>query len=255
MLHTFVAPTNHDAVAYTGGSSCAANNIELSPSGLKARANLAWGEAPGHDQPMRCGLNVRAKLLVPDKLFVERNTVLREHRPHLGLKIALFVVRSLTIDISDQCRTVAQADRERRRPALPTELRKLRPLRLDPFRRRDLQSLNHLRDRFGSGKKQRDVNVIDNTANAHTIALRAIENRSKIGMHLGSNFVLQKWTPAFGTEDKMDKNVRERLRHDSKYSAGLQPANMAPTLTWGYAPGYDNAGLQSAVPLPIKTEF
>jgi hypothetical protein len=46
----------------------------------------------------------------------------------------------------------------------------------------------------------------------------------------------------------VDKDVRERLRHGSEYSAGLQPANMIPNLTWGAAPGYDRAGLQPAAP-------
>jgi hypothetical protein len=53
----------------------------------------------------------------------------------------------------------------------------------------------------------------------------------------------------------VDKNVRKRLRHGSEYSAGLQPANMIPTLTWGSAPGYDRAGLQPAAPSPIKQLF
>jgi hypothetical protein len=53
----------------------------------------------------------------------------------------------------------------------------------------------------------------------------------------------------------VDKNVRERLRHGSEYSAGLRPADMIPILTWGAAPGYNRAGLQPAAPLPIKSSF
>jgi hypothetical protein len=58
-----------------------------------------------------------------------------------------------------------------------------------------------------------------------------------------------------GAEYQVDKNVRERLRHGSEYSAGLQPADMIPILTWGAAPGYNRAGLQPAAPLPIKSSF
>jgi hypothetical protein len=46
----------------------------------------------------------------------------------------------------------------------------------------------------------------------------------------------------------VDKNVRKGLRHGSEYSAGLQPVNLIPNLTWGVAPGYDRAGLQPAAP-------
>jgi hypothetical protein len=38
--------------------------IEPSPSGPKARATLAWGNAPGPSGPIICGLKARAKCLV-----------------------------------------------------------------------------------------------------------------------------------------------------------------------------------------------
>lgn len=264
MLHTFVALVDDKPGTLTRVASLlrhldvnigTAKDGQLAISGLKARATLAWGNAPGHRPTPARGLKARAKRLVPHKLFLKRNAVLPEHRSHLGLKITTLVMGGLRIDVTHQRGAVAQPNRKRRIPALPAELRELRSLRLDPFGRRDLQSLNYSRDRFGSSEEQRDVNVVGNAANPDTTAPRAIENRSEIGMHLRSNCVFQKRTPVLGAEYQVDKNIREGLRHGSEYSAGLQPANIIPTLTWGAAPGYDRAGLQPAAPLPIKSSF
>jgi hypothetical protein len=45
-----------------------------SPSGLKARAILAWGNAPGHDRLNLSGLKARAKCRI-------RNSQLHESKP------------------------------------------------------------------------------------------------------------------------------------------------------------------------------
>jgi hypothetical protein len=45
----------------------------------------------------------------------------------------------------------------------------------------------------------------------------------------------------------MHQYVRERLRHATNYSAGLQPAPVTATTSWGDAPGYKTAGLQPAI--------
>ena len=88
--------------------------------------------------------------------------------------------------------------------------------------------------------------MIGNTSNTHTTTAGAIENVRQITMHLDSNLIIQKRTPIFRAEDQMHKNIREGLRHGSEYNAGLQPANIDFTMTWGVAPGYDSAGLQPA---------
>jgi hypothetical protein len=216
------------------------------PSGLKASATLAWAVGPGHRPPTTRVLKARAKRLIPHKPLIEGNTILREHGSHLRLKISSLVMSNLRIDVSHQREAVSQSDGERRIATLPAELRKLWALRLDPFGRRDFQSLDHSRNRFRSRKEQRDVNVIGNTANTNANIFGSIENRSQVCMHLGPDCIVQKWTPVLGTKHQMHKNVRKGLGHDGEYNASFQPADATSTLTWGFAPGYRISGLQPA---------
>ena len=132
-------------------SLCLMSSIVMrAKSGLKARATLAWGNAPGKRPFTDCGLKARAKRLIPRKPPIERNTVFGKHRPHLGLKIPPGMVLFLVVDVPDQSRPVTQADGEGRIPALPPKLRELRALGLDPFCRRDLQAFDLTRYRFRS---------------------------------------------------------------------------------------------------------
>jgi hypothetical protein len=220
--------------------------IEPTPSGLKVRTTLAWGKAPGTRPATIRGLKARVKSLIPNKPLIEGNTVLRIHRPHLGLKISPFVMGSLRINVSHQCEAISQPDGERRIAPLPAELRKLRALRLDPLGRRDLQSLDHSRNRFGPRKEECDVNVIADTANTNADIFRSIEDRGQVGVHLGPDCIIQEWTSILGAKHQMRKNVRKRLGHDGKYNASFQPANLTSPLSWGVAPGYKISGLQHA---------
>lgn len=157
-------------------------------------------------------------------------------------------MRILRINVPNQRKPVAQANGEHSVASLPTEPGKLRSFLLNPFRRRDLQSLNHSRDRFSPGKKHRDVHVIGNAADSHTNIFRTIQNGGQISMHLAPNSILQKRTPIFNTEHQMHENIREGLGHAGEYNARLQPANIFSFHTWGFAPGYNHAGLQPAPP-------
>jgi hypothetical protein len=47
-------------------------------------------------------------------------------------------------------------------------------------------------------------------------------------------------------ENQVHQHVRERLRHGSEYSAGLQPASVIVISSWDCAPGYTNADFQPA---------
>ena len=228
---------------------------------LKARAIVAWGNAPGCGGGDRCGLKARAKTTprhkrpplpstrsapsIPHKPLVERNAILREHRPHLRLEIPPLMMRRLRINIPHQCRPIAQPHRKRRIPALPSELRELRPLGLDPLRRRNLQSLHQLRHRLRPRDIQRDMDVITHSTYPHANILRP-NHRRQICVHLAADRVAQKRFAPLRAEDQMHQHVRERLRHDCKFSAGLQPAPVIATTSWGYAPGYKTAGLQPA---------
>ena len=105
--------------------------------GLKARATLAWGKAPGrprHPPPLR-GAEVCPRLNArptpnplknppqasnqPHKPLIKPDTILREHRAHLALKISFpLMVRRLPIDIPHQ----RVADRSTPpRTAVPTQ--------------------------------------------------------------------------------------------------------------------------------------
>ncbi len=88
------------------------------------------------------------------------------------------------------------------------------------------------------------MDVIGNTANTNADIFRSIENRGQVGMHLGPDCIIQKWTSVFGTKHQMHKNVRKGLGHDGEYNASFQPANATSNLTWGFAPGYKISGLQ-----------
>jgi hypothetical protein len=227
-------------------------------SGLKARATLAWGNAPGSRPPKNSGLKARAKCpprhkspsaalalhaaLIPHEPLIELHPILREHRPHLGLEVPPLMVRRLRIDVPDQRQSIAWPDRKRRIPALPSELRKLRSPGLDPLRRRNLQPLHHLRDRICARDKQRNVNMIGNSAHPYANILRPIQHRSKIQMHLATNRITEQRPALFRAEDQMHQHVGDRLRHASEYSAGLQPAALYLSYVLGLSPKLRNLG-------------
>lgn len=235
----------------------------LAPCGLKARATLAWGNAPGRQPSVPGGLKVRAKspprhkinattssvnqpTSIPNKLFIKRHPVLVEHGTHLGLKITPLMMHGLPIDVSHQCVTIAQPHRKRSIPTLPTELRELRPLRLDPLRRRDLEPLHQTRNRLSTRKKHRQVDVIGNPADSNANIVRSVENSREVRVHLHANVVMEQRSTILRTEHNVNQHVGKRLGHGRKYSAGLQPAIHPYPNTWGVAPGHGSAGLQPA---------
>lgn len=225
---------------------------------LKARFALAWGEAPGKPLLINRRLEARAKCLrrrnlqstattpsIPHKPLIEHHPILREHRPHLALKIPALMMRILTIDIPHQRCPIAQPNGKRRIPALPPELRELRSLGLDPLRRRNLESLHQLRHRLCPRDEQRDMNVICNPANPHANVLcpdRRCQNR----MHLAPYLIRQPWPSRLRAENQMHQNIRQRLRHTRNSIADLQPAIVPSITPWDCAPGYNSAGRQPA---------
>ena len=222
----------------------------LTHCGPTARATLAWGNAPGVRIATPSGLKARAKTpphhespfapltlrppLIPHKPLIERDPILREHRPHLRLIIPSPMMLTLRIDIPDQRRPITQPHRERRIPALPSEPRELRPPGLDPLRRRNLQPLHQLRHRLRSRDIQRNMDVIAHPAHPHANILSPNRRRQN-RMHLASNCVRQHWPAPLRTEDQMHQHVRERLRHANDYSAGLQPARTQSHFSQGRA--------------------
>lgn len=195
------------------------------PGALKARAHLAWGEAPGECRINSGGLKARAKRLVPYEPLVKRHTVFGEQRAHLGLKISSLMVPRLIVDVPHQRLSITKPYRERRITALPPKSGEFRPFSLDPFRRCDFQFLYSPRHSCRSRKEERNVNMICDSTNANANVLRAIHYRRKVGVHLASYVLLQKRPSILGAEHQMHKNIRERLRHCSEYSAGLQPVS------------------------------
>ena len=89
------------------------NEAPESSSVLKARATLAWGEAPGQHHVAIGGLKARAnsptrhKLAsstfreksIPHEPLIELHPILHKHRPHLGLEIPPLMVRGLPTSI------------------------------------------------------------------------------------------------------------------------------------------------------------
>lgn len=222
------------ALDFSGGSS-----HNSGTSARKARANLAWGEAPGTGRLMAGGLKARAKELIPHKPLVEGDTILREQRPHLALIIASPMMRRLIVNVLHQCAPITQAHRKCCVPTLPPKAGELRPLRLNRLRGRHLQSIYQRRHRLRASQKEGNVNVVRNSAGPHTYVLGAVYQRREVRVHLASHTVLQKWPVVFRTKYQMDQDIRKRLRHRSEYNADLQSANviaahlgLRPRLYW-----------------------
>jgi hypothetical protein len=216
--------------------------------GLKARATLAWGNAPDIRPATTRGLKARAKTLIPHKLLIESHAILCKHRPHLALKITLPMMLRLPVDISHQRRAIAQPNRKRRISALPTELRKLSPLGLDPLRGRHLHPLNQFRHRLRPREEQRNMNVIVHASHTYAYILGTAEARSQVRMHLASDFIGQQRPSLLHAKDQMHQYVGKRLRRGNNSNADPQPAPVTGTTTWGCAPGYENAGRRPANP-------
>ena len=204
--------------------------------GLQARSTLAWGNAPGSHPPTTRGLKARAKRLIPHKPLIKCHTILHIHRPHLPLEIPPLMMLGLPIDIPHQRGPIAQAHRERRIPALPTEPRKLRPLGLNPFRRRHLQPLHHTRHRLRPRQKHRHMHMVGHTARAHANVLRTIQNRRQIRMHLRAYAVVQQWPSILRTKHNVHQHIRERLRHRPHHRSDPQPSPSLKLRTWGAPP-------------------
>ena len=230
---------------------------------LKARSILAWGNAPGSRPSTNCGLKARARrahrhhlalpassaidaTLIPHIPLIELHSILRKHRPHLCLEIAPLVMHGLRIDIPHQCRSIAQPHGKCRVSTLPSDLRELRRLGLDPFRRRNLQPLHQLRHGLRSRDEQRNMDVIAHATHPHTNVLGP-DRRRQNRMHLAADRIRQQRPSALRAENQMHQNVRERLRHAPNYSADRQSAPVTTTTSWGDAPGYKTAGLQPAL--------
>ena len=259
----FSGPQAH-ALRSRGESMCPERAFENLPGeasglssprncGLKARAIIAWGNAPGYDHPTTRGLKASAKSLIPNKLLIKGITILYKHNPHLGLKITPLMMHHLRIDIFQQRGTIPQPNRKRRIPTLPTKLGKLRPFRLNPFGRRTLQPLHHSRNRFRSCDEKRNVHMIGHPANPHTNILLTIKHRSQISMHLAPNTIIQKRSPVLGAEHQMHKNIREGLGHDGEYIAH----NLTPHISFNpitkRTTTYNNKISHPAQPCRLKT--
>lgn len=223
---------------------------------LKARAILAWANAPGDPTHASGGLKARAKRRwqyqsirdtgfctqyalsgsIPTISFVERHAILGKHRPHFGLKVPPLVMKGLAIDVLHQCRAIAQTNRERGIPTLPTESRKLRSPGLDPLRRGHLQPFHQLRNRLRAAQIERNVNMIRSTAYTNANVVRAVQDGSHIGMHFVTNRIVQRRSSILRAEDEMHQHVGERLRHGGEYNAGLQPAAVSNRSDLGRCP-------------------
>jgi len=181
--------------------------------GPTARVTLAWGNAPGQHTPITRGLKARLKRLIPHKLLIKPNPILRKHRPHFRLKITPPMMRTLRIDIPHQRPTVLQPNGERRVPTLPTKLGKLRTLGLDPLGRRDFQPLHDLRHRLRPRQEKRQVDMIGNAADPHTNVLRVPKYRSHVGMHFRTYAVVEKRLTVLCAEHKVHQYIGKGLGH------------------------------------------
>lgn len=259
MLHLVIALVTKKLRVCTRTKRRDARKDGCATSGLKARATLAWGEAPGCRSFARCGLKARAKCLVPYETLVKSDAVLREHGTHFCLKVTPAMMCGLVVDVLYQRRPVAQANGKGRITTLPTELCKFGTFGFDPFGGGDFQAFRNARYRLRSRQKQGDMDVVVNAADAHADVFGVAQNRCQISVQFGPDRVGQQGPAVFCAEDDVHQHIGERLRHGGEYnvertvtarqtfSACLQPAIANAYLTWGVAPGYGSAGLQPAV--------
>jgi hypothetical protein len=196
--------------------------------GLKARPISAWSIAPR-----------RHMTSIPQIPLVKFHSIFPEERPQLILKRRLAMMRLLVIDVLDQSIQIRRSYRKRPITTLPRELRQLRRLGLEPFGRGCFKSFYQLRQIRRPRQTNREMHMVRYSANAITFAFQIAGNGSQICIKRRPYRTIENRFPIFCTENDVNQNKRERLRHRVDYSSGLQPPCPVGSIrTWGFTPGW-----------------
>jgi len=202
-----------------------------------ARPIPAWGEAPCTAAPQIRGLKARPIApSIPHIPLVAFNSILLQERPKLLLKIALPVMRFLTLDVLDQGLQIRRPNRERAISSLPCELRQRGRLRLDPLGRGRFEVFHQLRNRRCARQSNRQMNVVGNASHAIAFTFGVANDSSKISIERRTYRSVELRRSILRAEDHMNEQKRERLWHRSDYRSGLQPSTRSAVRDLGLRP-------------------
>jgi hypothetical protein len=202
----------------------------------KARPIPAWGVAPGTSEPKTRGLKARPIISIPQIPFIEFHPIFREKCTKFILKIVLPMMRLLGVDVTNQGSQIRRPNRKRTISSLPRELRQVQRLGLKPLGGRRLELFHDLRDVRRARQSNCNMNVVCSSAHAKAFAFGVASNGGKIGVKGKTNGRIEEGRTVLCTENYMDQNKRERLRHRIDYRAGFQPSCATGNATWGFTP-------------------
>ncbi len=160
--------------------------------------------------------------------------VLLKKRAHLVFKAPPPMVRLLLLDIPNQGPGVRRTYRKRPIPTLPRKL--LYTLHLKPSRRRGLHLSCELRQALCRVQTHRKMHMVRNATRPVTLASRITRHGSQIRMQPRPHSLIENRPAIFRTEDHMNQDKRERLRHRSHYGSGLQPFAITQIMYLGRCP-------------------
>jgi hypothetical protein len=201
----------------------------------------AWGNAPGIGAGLGIeGLKARSiDTSIPQIPLIKLHPVFPEESTQFILKRNFAMILFLILDVLDQSLQIRRANGERAVAPLPRKLRQFGRLCFQPFRRRRFQYLHQLRHIHRPGQTNGKMYVVSNSANAIAFAFRIADNRSHIRVEHRSHRLVENWLSIFRTENEVNQNKREGLRHRADYRAGFQLSRLlCATRTWGFTPGW-----------------
>lgn len=121
---------------------------------------------------------------IPHIPFVELDLVLGQKLPVLLLKRFHAVVLLLVTDVVRHLLHIGFAHRERPIPRLPRKARQRRLLRLDPFGRRLLHVLHHLRQRDRAAHVEKQMHMVRHRVDEHHWGIQIRQHRGEVRMKI-----------------------------------------------------------------------
>jgi hypothetical protein len=218
----------------------------------KARLIPAWGEAPGIIASQARGLKARlidlrnglpasgdsrhlfaqtyrptdtarhstsialAHPSIPNIPLIELHPILPQQRPKLLLEIPLGMMHLLRFDVSNQGLQIRRSHRKRRIPPLPRKLQQP-TIVLQPMRRQALQLPHQLCHGNLTRHSDRKMHMVRHAAYPITFTPQLPRYSSQISVKPHAHVLSDHWYPVLRTEDHVNQNKRERLRHGRDY--------------------------------------
>jgi hypothetical protein len=160
--------------------------------------------------------------------------ILRQHRPHLLLKIPLAVVRLLLVDVLDQRRHVRWTHRKRPISTLPRK--PFNTMRLHPSGRMALQLLHQLRQTLRRVQPHREMNMIGYATHPQTITSPVTNHGREVSMKRSTHSLVQKRPSILRAEHHVNQHETQSLGHARNYKSGLRPSSASTKSFLGLRP-------------------